>query len=152
MRPSPNSAIPRRCCANTVAGSSSFARRSRRSAASCSRARKKPTSLGAVSAAAWSEFGAATADLEHALRTTLDFRKINYLALMMVDLHVHFHVIPRYSESREFEGTACPDVTWPRPPDVTSALPLSAQQMSALHARLHAAWPRLPGPADAARS
>ena len=96
--------------------------------------------LGAVSAAAWSEFAAATADIERVLRATFDFQRINYLALMMVDPHVHFHVIPRYSGSREFEGSAFADATWPRPPDVTSALPLTPAQMSALHARLRAAW------------
>ena len=62
-------------------------------------------SLGAVSAAAYSELAAATADIERALRATFDHQKINYLALMMVDPHVHFHVIPRYSGSREFEGS-----------------------------------------------
>ena len=38
------------------------------------------------------------------MRATFDHQKINYLALMMVDPHVHFHVIPRYSGSRELEG------------------------------------------------
>ena len=96
--------------------------------------------LGAVSAAAWSELAAATADIERVLRTTFDFQKINYLALMMVDPHVHFHVIPRYSGTREFEGSACTDATWPKPPDVTSALPLTPAQMGVLHATLRAAW------------
>jgi len=99
-------------------------------------------SLGAVSAAAWSEVATATADIERALRATFDPQKINYLALMMVDPHVHFHVIPRYSASREFEGSTVGDATWPKPPDVTSALQLSPTQMSALHAALRAAWPR----------
>lgn len=98
-------------------------------------------SLGAVSAAAWSEVATATADIERALRATFDPQKINYLALMMVDPNVHFHVIPRYSASREFEGSTFGDATWPKPPDVTSAQPLSPAQMSALHAALRAAWP-----------
>jgi diadenosine tetraphosphate (Ap4A) HIT family hydrolase len=99
------------------------------------------TALGSVSAAAWSELAIATADLERALRTTFDHQKINYLALMMVDPHVHFHVIPRYSTSREFEGSSFADAAWPKPPDVTSALALSPVQMSALHAALRSAWP-----------
>jgi diadenosine tetraphosphate (Ap4A) HIT family hydrolase len=98
-------------------------------------------SLGAVSAAAFAELSLATAELEAALRRAFDHQKINYLALMMVDPHVHFHVIPRYSEAREFEGVSCRDAAWPKPPDVTSALPLSAAQMNALHAALRAAWP-----------
>ena len=56
------------------------------------------TSLGAVSGAAYAELALATADIERTLGQAFDFRKINYLALMMVDPHVHFHVIPRYSE------------------------------------------------------
>jgi len=99
------------------------------------------TSLGAVSAEAYAELAPATADLEHALRTAFDFRKINYLALMMVDPHVHFHVIPRYEEPPQLDGVAYPDATWPKPPDVTAALALTPGQMAALHARLRAAWP-----------
>ena len=99
------------------------------------------SSLGAVSATAYAELSFATAELERALRAAFDYQKLNYLALMMVDPHVHFHVIPRYSEAREFEGSTFLDAAWPKPPDLTSALSLSQPQMSALHAALRAAWP-----------
>jgi len=98
------------------------------------------TSLGSVSSAAYAELSTAIADLEGALREAFDFRKINYLALMMVDPHVHFHVIPRYAEPREFEGARCEDAAWPKPPDLSSTLALTAGQMAALHARLLSAW------------
>jgi len=98
------------------------------------------TSLGAVSAEAYAELARATADIEGALRTVFDFEKINYLALMMVDPHVHFHVIPRYSEPQAFDGASFPDLAWPKPPDVTAALALTVHQMATLHARLRAAW------------
>jgi diadenosine tetraphosphate (Ap4A) HIT family hydrolase len=100
------------------------------------------TSLGAVSGAAYAELSTATAHLERALREAFDFRRINYLALMMVDPHVHFHVIPRYAEPRDFEGVSCEDAAWPKPPDLSRTLPLSAAQMAALQARLLAAWPK----------
>jgi len=100
------------------------------------------TSLGSVSSAAYAEFSTAIADLERTLRQAFDFRKINYLALMMVDPHVHFHVIPRYSEPREFDGAKCEDAAWPKPPDLSKTLPLTAAQMAALQARLLAAWPK----------
>ena len=103
--------------------------------------KEEVTSLGAVSATAYAELSIATAELERALRAAFDYQKLNYLALMMVDPHVHFHVIPRYSASREFEGATFGDATWPKPPDVTSTLPLSPAQMTALHAALLAAWP-----------
>jgi len=99
------------------------------------------TALGAVPSAAYAELSTVMADLERALRQTFDFRKINYLALMMVDPHVHFHVIPRYSEPREFDGVSCEDAAWPKPPDLSATLPLSVAQMAALQARLVAAWP-----------
>ena len=99
------------------------------------------SSLGAVSATAYAELSIATAELERALRATFGYQKLNYLALMMVDPHVHFHVIPRYSEARKFEGSTLLDAAWPKPPDLTSALTLSPAQMSALHAALRAAWP-----------
>jgi diadenosine tetraphosphate (Ap4A) HIT family hydrolase len=100
------------------------------------------SSLGSVSSAAYAELSTATADLERALRQAFDFRKINYLALMMVDPHVHFHVIPRYSEPRDFEGARCEDAAWPKPPDLSRTLSLGAAQMGALHARLLAVWPK----------
>jgi diadenosine tetraphosphate (Ap4A) HIT family hydrolase len=100
------------------------------------------TSLGAVSAKAYAELAAVISDLETALRATFDPQKLNYLALMMVDPHVHFHVIPRYSSSREFEGSTFVDPAFPKPPDITVALPVTQPQMTALHAVLNAAWPR----------
>jgi diadenosine tetraphosphate (Ap4A) HIT family hydrolase len=102
--------------------------------------KEEATSLGTVSSAAYAELSTAIADLERALRGAFDFRKINYLALMMVDPHVHFHVIPRYAEPREFDGVRCEDAAWPKPPDFSRTLPLSAAQMAALHAKLRAAW------------
>lgn len=54
-------------------------------------------SLGDVSALAWSEFGEVTTFVEHTLKKAFGADTFNYLALMMVDPEVHFHVIPRYS-------------------------------------------------------
>lgn len=99
------------------------------------------TSLGAVSSAAYADLATVTADIERVLRQAFDVRKMNYLALMMVDPHVHFHVIPRYSELRYFDGVSCADAAWPRPPDLSSTLSLTHAQMGALHAKLLATWP-----------
>mgnify|MGYP001171440091 CR=1 FL=1 len=57
-------------------------------------------------AQAFSDIGAeAFADLQHAiagiermLGAFVAYQRINYLMLMMVDPHVHFHVVPRYEE------------------------------------------------------
>ena len=42
-------------------------------------------------------------EVERILAATFKPDKINYLALMMVDNQVHFHVIPRYEKKRSFE-------------------------------------------------
>jgi diadenosine tetraphosphate (Ap4A) HIT family hydrolase len=40
-------------------------------------------------------------------------RIMNYLMLMMVDHHVHFHVLPRYESPRQFAGRVWQDPGWP---------------------------------------
>jgi len=102
--------------------------------------KEEVNSLGAVSGAGYAELASATAGLEGALQRAFRFDKVNYLALMMVDPHVHFHVIPRYAEPRDFEGVSCRDAAWPRPPDLSSTLEFSDAQMRALHAKLRSAW------------
>lgn len=50
------------------------------------------------------EFGKIVKDLENALKKSFNYDKINWLMLMMKDPHVHFHVMPRYNEPRNFAG------------------------------------------------
>ena len=52
------------------------------------------------------------------LQAAFAFDKINYLMLMMVDHHVHFHVIPRYADTKDFVGVIFEDANFPRPPDL----------------------------------
>ena len=73
---------------------------------------------------AYAELAQATRDIERVLGEFVSYQRINYLMLMMVDPHVHFHVIPRYEGTREFEGVIFPDKGWPRPPDFGSAITL----------------------------
>jgi diadenosine tetraphosphate (Ap4A) HIT family hydrolase len=56
--------------------------------------------------------------------------------LMMVDPNVHFHVIPRYSELREWNGVPFPDAGWPGPPLLGDAVQLSPEQIEGLAAEL----------------
>lgn len=69
-----------------------------------------------------SEEGARLADavtvVEAALAQAFEPDRMNYLMLMMVDHHVHFHVIPRYSGSPEFSDSVWVDNGWPNPPDI----------------------------------
>src|SRR3954452_19957175 len=42
--------------------------------------------------------------IERSLAAFVQYERINYLMLMMVDPNVHFHVIPRYAGSRSWNG------------------------------------------------
>ena len=87
-------------------------------------ASKEPVqAFGDVSAAGCEELAQITHDIELALAAAFSFDKINYLMLMMVDPHVHFHVVPRYATPRTFDGHDFADAGWPGPPrlDVVNA-------------------------------
>ena len=99
------------------------------------------TAFGALPAEAHAELATATADIEAALTAAVGYERINYLMLMMVDPHVHFHVIPRYEGSRERDGLALPDRGWPKPPDLGSAVALDERRIADWVAWLKAAWP-----------
>lgn len=69
---------------------------------------------------------------ERVLRDLVQPEKVNYLMLMMVDPHVHFHIIPRYSEPREHQGMSFPDSGWPGLPDLSATSPLPNSVLAAL--------------------
>ena len=95
-------------------------------------ARSDATAYGALPREAFAEQAEAVAMIERALADFSRYERINYLMLMMVDPNVHFHVIPRYSQARDWNGIAFPDAAWPGPPDLASAIQLSAEQIRAL--------------------
>ena len=100
-------------------------------------------SFAALEPATQAEFGAAVARVDRVLRTTLGCDKINYLMLMMVDPHVHAHVIPRYAASVQFDGRLYPDAAWPKPPILAEALDIPAVTLNRLTQRLQAAFSAL---------
>lgn len=104
-------------------------------------ARSDATAFSDLSAAAFVEMGRAVVDIEAALRRAVGYSKINYLMLMMVDPHVHFHVIPRYEGSREAEGLSVEDKGWPKTPALGEAVVLDEEQIPALVAWLRKSWP-----------
>lgn len=97
--------------------------------------------LGEVGPEAFAEMATVTRDIQDALAATFDPRKINYLALMMVDPQVHFHVIPRYDGPREVNGVAVVDPGWPKLPEMGRTLDLTPESLDWIKARLIAAWP-----------
>ena len=85
---------------------------------------------------AFAEQAAVIAAIEMGLAAFCQYERINYLMLMMVDPHVHFHVVPRYSGTREWNGLELADAGWPGPPDLRSATELSPAQIDRLRTDL----------------
>ena len=94
--------------------------------------KSEATAYGDLPAEAFAEQGRIVAAIEAALKTLCAYERINYLMLMMVDPNVHFHVIPRYSETRQWQGVSFPDSGWPGPPDLKSAIALDDGQLERL--------------------
>ena len=99
-------------------------------------AKGEATAFGALPRGAHAELAAITADIEALLSARIGYDRINYLMLMMVDPHVHFHVFPRYEGSRSFESVTITDAGWPGPPDLQSGQPLEAAAFERLRLQL----------------
>lgn len=91
--------------------------------------------------AAFADLAVATRGIETMLRAAVDYAKINYLMLMMVDRQVHYHVIPRYDGDRAAAGIVVPDRGWPKAPALGEAVSLDAAGVAALVALLKPHWP-----------
>jgi diadenosine tetraphosphate (Ap4A) HIT family hydrolase len=85
---------------------------------------------------AFAELATVIPAIEKALQGFCAYERINYLMLMMVDRHVHFHVIPRYSTPRNWNGLAFPDAGWPATPDLKVVVNLDAKSVESLTAEL----------------
>ena len=95
-------------------------------------AKSDATAFGDLPGAAHAELKTVTAAIEAALTRAVDYAKINYLMLMMVDPHVHFHVIPRYDGERSAAGLTIADAGWPGQPDLGSAVKIDSEADTAL--------------------
>jgi diadenosine tetraphosphate (Ap4A) HIT family hydrolase len=95
-------------------------------------AKSDATAYGALPREAFAEQAEAVALIEQALASFCRYERINYLMLMMVDPNVHFHVIPRYSEPRSWNGLEFADQGWPGPPQLGNAVQLSGDQIRTL--------------------
>ncbi len=102
-------------------------------------AKSDVTAFGDLPAQAHAELKVVTSAIETALRGFVDYAKLNYLMLMMVDPHVHCQVIPRYEVSREWQGKQFPDAGWPKVPDLSAAVALSEDDIADLVRQLQAA-------------
>ncbi len=87
---------------------------------------EQATTFSGLSSEAFAELREVTGQIEQGLAQAFAYDKINYLMLMMVDRDVHFHVLPRYAQSRHFAGREFSDPAWPGPPDFTRVNPMDA--------------------------
>jgi diadenosine tetraphosphate (Ap4A) HIT family hydrolase len=102
--------------------------------------REDVRAFAAVSTAAFADLQRMVQGIERMLHQFVDYERINYLMLMMVDPDVHFHVIPRYSTPRVFAGRQFADAGWPAAPQLDPAVALDAPTGAALRQQLMAAW------------
>lgn len=71
-----------------------------------------------LSPESFTELHSITGHIESTLAKAFQNDKINYLMLMMVDPDVHFHVLPRYAQPRQFAAMEFIDAGWPAMPNL----------------------------------
>jgi diadenosine tetraphosphate (Ap4A) HIT family hydrolase len=94
-----------------------------------------------LSPESFTELHVVTSQLEAALAKAFHYDKLNYLMLMMIDPDVHFHVLPRYSETRNFDGTEFFDSGWPGAPDLTRQYTVNPEINGHIIEHIASCWP-----------
>ncbi|MDT8364306.1 MAG: HIT family protein [Nitrosomonas sp.] len=96
--------------------------------------------FSALSTASFAELQIVTGQIESTLKKAFQYDKINYLMLMMVDPEVHFHVIPRYAQDRQFNGLTFADAGWPGQPALDRINPTDDAINELLKKKLISCW------------
>jgi glycerol-3-phosphate cytidylyltransferase len=96
--------------------------------------KRECSALGEMTYEETQELSLVFSKTEKLLKKVFSYDKINYLALMMVDNQVHFHVIPRYEYPLVFEGESFEDSAWPKPIDVFKVITEEGIEMKVLEA------------------
>jgi diadenosine tetraphosphate (Ap4A) HIT family hydrolase len=94
------------------------------------------TAFSQVTPESYAELTKATTAIQTALERTWAPDKLNLVALMMVDPHVHFHVIPRYSLVKQFVNVQFSDEGWPRHPDMSKVQDITSEQLESIRREL----------------
>ena len=95
-------------------------------------AKSEVTRYSNLPEASFAEQWRTIAAIEATLADFTSYERINYLMLMMVDPNVHFHVIPRYSQARIWNGAEFADAGWPGPPRLDATVNLDERQLQKL--------------------
>ena len=102
--------------------------------------KEEAKSFADVSPAAFSELKTVVHELETTVREVFACQKFNYLMLMMVDPHVHFHVLPRYEKTHSFDGVEFQDASWPKAPDMQFTNEVPSKTFTTLLDHLRSKW------------
>lgn len=78
--------------------------------------KRECASLSEVTEAEFADLKKIVLIIEGSLSNRFDYDVINYLMLMMFDKQVHYHVLPRYENDREFNNQKWNDEQWPAIP------------------------------------
>lgn len=103
-------------------------------------AKSDATAFGALPGEFHADLAEVSRRVEAMLRAGVGYERINWLMLMMVDPHVHFHVLPRYEGAHAQGALSLADAGWPGPPDLKSAVALSEAQQAGLTEWLRGLW------------
>ena len=103
-------------------------------------AKSDATAFGALPPQAHAELARVSSEVEATLFAEIGYQRINYLMLMMVDPHVHFHIIPRYDGVRSVGEVEIEDLGWPGPPDLKSAQQLPMEAFNRLQRTFTENW------------
>ena len=88
-------------------------------------------SLAELSEAELYDFGNGMQVAERILNC-LGAMRVNYLCLMLVDRLLHFHVIPRFSESCKINEILFVDKFWPKPIDINFKMQIDEKEKKRL--------------------
>ena len=103
-------------------------------------AKSDATAFADLPAAAFEEMKVIVNDIERGLQAAVGYEKINYLMLMMVDPHVHFHVLPRYEGQRTAGDLTVEDHGWPGIPQLAQAHSLTEEECRVLRDHIVGYW------------
>ena len=78
--------------------------------------KRHSSNLSDVTENEFSELASMIKVIERTMSKCFSYDVMNYLMLMMVDKHVHWHVIPRYETVRDIVGKEWVDLGWPATP------------------------------------
>jgi diadenosine tetraphosphate (Ap4A) HIT family hydrolase len=103
-------------------------------------AKSEATAFGALPPEFHADLATVSRRVEAMLAQAVRYERINWLMLMMVDPHVHFHVLPRYDGVRDYGDLCIADAGWAGPPDLKSARGLDTDGIATLRDWLADIW------------